>query len=130
MLQNSEWLIQPEALHAMAAVSLGTVWALESTLILRVKMEATGIRADREKLETIATDTQKLEQRVTVHLRSRQPDVAHHGNGSAKGDAADSPLTREGDDSAVMPDPEPDPEPAVDISSLHCSLQFAMKPQP
>ena len=26
------------------------------------------------------------------------PDLARHGNGSAKGDAADSPLMREGDD--------------------------------
>jgi len=37
-----------------------------------------------------------------------QPDVAHHGNGSAKGDAADSPLMREGDDPALMPEPEPE----------------------
>ena len=37
------------------------------------------------------------------------PDVAHHGNGSAKGDAADSPLMREGDDPAILPEPEPDP---------------------
>jgi len=36
------------------------------------------------------------------------PDVAHHGNGSAKGDAADSPLMREGDDPALLPEPEPD----------------------
>ncbi len=28
------------------------------------------------------------------------PDVAHHGNGSATGDAADSPLMRIGDDPA------------------------------
>ncbi|MCX6872365.1 MAG: hypothetical protein NTW21_00930, partial [Verrucomicrobia bacterium] len=27
-----------------------------------------------------------------------EPDVARHGNGSAKGDAADSPLMRQGDD--------------------------------
>jgi len=36
------------------------------------------------------------------------PCVAHHGNGSAKGDAADSPLMREGDDPALLPEPEPD----------------------
>jgi len=40
------------------------------------------------------------------------PDVARHGNGSAKGDAADSPLMREGDDPALLPEPEPD---------LHCA---------
>lgn len=37
-----------------------------------------------------------------------KPDVARHGNGSAKGDAADSPVMRVGDDPAVVPDPEPD----------------------
>jgi hypothetical protein len=36
------------------------------------------------------------------------PCVAHHGNGSAKGDAADSPLMREGDDPALLPEPEPE----------------------
>jgi len=40
-----------------------------------------------------------------------KPDVARHGNGSAKGDAADSPLMRDGDDPALMPEPEPEPEP-------------------
>jgi hypothetical protein len=36
------------------------------------------------------------------------PSLALHGNGSAKGDAADSPLMREGDDPALMPDVEPE----------------------
>jgi hypothetical protein len=36
------------------------------------------------------------------------PSLALHGNGSAKGDAADSPLMREGDDPALMPEPEPE----------------------
>ena len=36
------------------------------------------------------------------------PDLARHGNGSAKGDAADSPLMRQGDDPALMPEPESD----------------------
>jgi hypothetical protein len=40
------------------------------------------------------------------------PDLQHHGNGSAKGDAADSPLMRVGDDPALLPEPEPEPEPA------------------
>ncbi len=40
------------------------------------------------------------------------PDVAHHGNGSAKGDAAESPIMRTGDDPAVMPEPEPEAAPA------------------
>jgi hypothetical protein len=38
------------------------------------------------------------------------PCLAHHGNGSANGDAADSPLMREGDDPAVLPEPEPEPD--------------------
>ena len=46
-----------------------------------------------------------------------EPDVAHHGNGSAKGDAADSPLMREGDDPAVMPEPEPEPTPRTPATS-------------
>ncbi len=40
------------------------------------------------------------------------PDTAHHGNGSAKGDAADSPLMRVGDDPALVPEPEPETAPA------------------
>jgi len=40
-----------------------------------------------------------------------EPDVAHHGNGSAKGDAADSPLMRMGDDPALMPEPDSEPPP-------------------
>ena len=39
------------------------------------------------------------------------PDVARHGNGSATGDAADSPVMRIGDDPVLLPEPEPDPEP-------------------
>ena len=37
-----------------------------------------------------------------------EPDLARHGNGSAKGDAADSPLMREGDDPALMAEAEPE----------------------
>ena len=55
-----------------------------------------------------------------------EPDVARHGNGSAKGDAADSPLMREGDDPAVMPEPEPEPidgEGTCDTESVWASLR-------
>jgi hypothetical protein len=47
-----------------------------------------------------------------------EPDVAHHGNGSAWGDAADSPVMRIGDDPALVPEAEletvlpPQPEPS------------------
>ncbi|MFZ9938374.1 MAG: hypothetical protein ACO3JG_15150 [Luteolibacter sp.] len=37
-----------------------------------------------------------------------KPCVMHHGNGSATGDAADSPLMKEGDDPALLPEPEPE----------------------
>ena len=40
-----------------------------------------------------------------------KPDVQRHGNGSAKGDAADSPIMRQGDDPALMPEPEPPHQP-------------------
>ena len=42
-----------------------------------------------------------------------EPDVARHGNGSANGDAADSPLMRDGDDPALMPEPDPEPPPSI-----------------
>ena len=38
------------------------------------------------------------------------PDLQHHGNGSAKGDAAESPLMRIGDDPALVAEPEPEPD--------------------
>jgi len=38
------------------------------------------------------------------------PDLARHGNGSAKGDASDSPIMRQGDDPALMPEPEAEPD--------------------
>ena len=41
------------------------------------------------------------------------PDLQHHGNGSARGGAADSPLMRTGDDPALVPEPEPETEPAA-----------------
>ena len=52
------------------------------------------------------------------------PEVAHHGNGSAKGDAADSPLMREGDDPALMPEPEPEHESTFcDSESMHGAIR-------
>jgi hypothetical protein len=50
--------------------------------------------------------------------------VAHHGNGSAKGDAADSPFMREGDDPALMPEPEPVRESTFcDSESMHGAIR-------
>ena len=49
------------------------------------------------------------ERRKLESMGLAAPDLAHHGNGSANGDAADSPLMKEGDDPAVLPDPEPAP---------------------
>ena len=47
------------------------------------------------------------------------PDVAHHGNGSATGDASDSPLMRIGDDPALLPEPEPEPPPEPEPAQPH-----------
>jgi hypothetical protein len=47
-----------------------------------------------------------------------------HGNGSARGDAADSPLMREGDDPALIPDPEPEPaDETCDAESVHSAIR-------
>ena len=52
------------------------------------------------------------------------PCLAHHGNGAAKGDAADSPLMREGDDPALIPDPEPEPaSETCDTESVHSVIR-------
>jgi hypothetical protein len=52
------------------------------------------------------------------------PDLARHGNGSAKGDAADSPLMRQGDDPALMPEPEPAHESTYcDSESMHGAIR-------
>ena len=47
-----------------------------------------------------------------------KPDVARHGNGSANGDAADSPLMCSGADPAILPEPEPEP------ASSTCDEEF------
>jgi hypothetical protein len=50
-----------------------------------------------------AEERRKLEEQGLA-----EPCVSRHGNGSAKGDAADSPLMRQGDDPALLPEPEPE----------------------
>ena len=50
---------------------LDTVWALESSLLpCVVGMEATGIRVDREKLQSIAAEADKLAQQAANDLRA------------------------------------------------------------
>ena len=52
------------------------------------------------------------------------PSLAQHGNGSAKGDAADSPLMREGDDPALIPEPEPEPaNETCDTEFVHSAIR-------
>jgi DNA-directed RNA polymerase specialized sigma24 family protein len=52
------------------------------------------------------------------------PSLALHGNGSAKGDAADSPLMRQGNDPALMPEPEPEPSSgSCDAESVHGAIR-------
>ncbi|MCX6880842.1 MAG: hypothetical protein NTW21_44635 [Verrucomicrobia bacterium] len=56
-----------------------------------------------------------------------EPDVARHGNGSAKGDAADSPLMREGDDPAIQPEPEPEPvKAACDVEAAWSTARHVL----
>lgn len=53
-----------------------------------------------------------------------EPSIAHHGNGSARGDAADSPLMRQGDDPAILPEPEPEPMgDACDSETVHDAIR-------
>jgi hypothetical protein len=53
-----------------------------------------------------------------------EPYVAKHGNGSAKGDAADSSLMREGDDPALIPDEEPEADnTACDAESVYSAIR-------
>ena len=52
------------------------------------------------------------------------PCLAHHGNGSAKGDAADSPLMKEGDDPALLPEPEPEADDeSFDAETIHHAIR-------
>ena len=53
-----------------------------------------------------------------------EPYVAKHGNGSAMGDASDSPLMREGDDPALIPDAEPEADNTTcDVESVHSAIR-------
>ena len=55
------------------------------------------------------------------------PDVARHGNGSAKGDAADSPVMRIGDDPAIQPEPEPECQPpACDVEAAWSTARHVL----
>ncbi|MCF7675126.1 MAG: hypothetical protein K9M97_07265 [Akkermansiaceae bacterium] len=66
-------------------------------------------RQYRAWIESLPADQRRQLERQGLD----RPDTAHHGNGSAKGDAADSPLMRIGDDPAVLPEPEPVPTAAA-----------------
>jgi len=56
------------------------------------------------------------------------PCVSNYGNGSAKGDAADSPLMRQGDDPALIPDADDEPSESdsnqlCDAEDIHCAIR-------
>jgi hypothetical protein len=52
------------------------------------------------------------------------PCLAKHGNGSANGDAADSPLLRIGDDPALLVDADPQhPKPTHDTEAIYCAIR-------
>jgi hypothetical protein len=53
-----------------------------------------------------------------------KPCLAKHGNGSANGDAADSPLLRIGDDPALLVDADPQhPKPTHDTEAIYCAIR-------
>ena len=53
-----------------------------------------------------------------------KPCLAKHGNGSAMGDAADSPLLRIGDDPALLVDADPQhPKPTHDTEAIYCAIR-------
>jgi hypothetical protein len=62
-------------------------------------------RAYREWIASLPAD----ERRKLEAQGLADPCVTRHGNGAAKGDAADSPLMRHGDDPALVADPDPEP---------------------
>jgi hypothetical protein len=64
------------------------------------------------------------ERKEAEALGLAKPYVAKHGNGSAKGDAADSALMREGDDPALIPDDEPEAAPTTcDAESVYSAIR-------
>jgi hypothetical protein len=53
-----------------------------------------------------------------------KPCLAKHGNGSANGDAADSPLLRIGDDPALLVDADPQhPKPSHDTEAIYRAIR-------
>ena len=53
-----------------------------------------------------------------------KPCLAKHGNGSANGDAADSPLLRIGDDPALLVDADPQhPKPTHDTEAIYNAIR-------
>jgi hypothetical protein len=53
-----------------------------------------------------------------------KPCLAKHANGSANGDAADSPLLRIGDDPALLVDADPQhPKPTHDTEAIYCAIR-------
>ena len=86
----------------------------------QAKKDAEYQQAYREWIDSLPAD----ERRKLEAQGLAQPCVAHHGNGAAKGDAADSPLMREGDDPALLPEPEPQPGPeSFDAEAIHQAIR-------
>jgi hypothetical protein len=64
------------------------------------------------------------ERREAEALGLLKPCLAKHGNGSANGDAADSPLLRIGDDPALLVDADPQhPKPTHDTEAIYCAIR-------
>ena len=64
------------------------------------------------------------ERREAEALGLLKPCLAKHGNGSSKGDAADSALMRIGDDPALLVDADPQhPKPTHDTEAIYCAIR-------
>ena len=67
------------------------------------------------------------ERREAEALGLLKPCLAKHGNGSSKGDAAESALMRMGDDPALLVDadplPQPQPEPTHDTEAIYRAIR-------
>ena len=67
------------------------------------------------------------ERREAEALGLLKPCLAKHGNGSSKGDAAESALMRMGDDPALLVDadplPQPQPEPTHDTEAIYNAIR-------
>ena len=87
-----------------------------------IKQKARDAEYEREYRDWIES-LPPAEQRKLEAQGLGAPCVMHHGNGSPNGDAADSPLMREGDDPALMPEEEPQQASPCGTETVHGAIR-------